>query len=140
MRSELKKNGLDAARLELEITESNFVNQSARSLATLRALSNLGLSISIDDFGTGYSSLSRLSSFAFDTIKIDRSFVSNITQQHGDLNILKAIVSLGKSLNMRIIAEGVETEVQLNYLKTLGCDLIQGYLIGKPAPPGQLKL
>lgn len=140
VRTELKKNGLDASRLELEITESNFVNQSARSLATLRALSKLGLSISIDDFGTGYSSLSRLSSFAFDTIKIDRSFVSNITQQHGDLNILKAIVSLGKSLNMRIIAEGVETEVQLNYLQGLGCDLIQGYLIGKPAPPGQLRL
>ncbi len=82
----------------------------------------------------GYSSLSRLSYFPFDKIKIDRSFVINIPEQKDDLDIVRLIISMGKSLHMRIVAEGVETEEQLASLQALGCDLVQGYLIGKPSP------
>ena len=110
------------------------VNENTRSLEILSQLRELGVQISIDDFGTGYSSLSRLSYFPFDKIKIDRSFVINIPHQQDDLDIVRLIISMGKSLHMRIVAEGVETEEQLKSLRKLGCDLVQGYLIGKPGP------
>ncbi|MFK3706922.1 putative bifunctional diguanylate cyclase/phosphodiesterase [Klebsiella sp. NPDC088457] len=132
--SVLKKTGLDPHRLELEITESDMFNENTRSLEILSQLRELGIQISIDDFGTGYSSLSRLSYFPFDKIKIDRSFVINIPMQKDDLDIVRLIISMGKSLHMRIVAEGVETEEQLASLRQLGCDLVQGYLIGKPGP------
>ncbi|HCC8073665.1 TPA: EAL domain-containing protein [Klebsiella aerogenes] len=131
----LKKTGLDPRRLDLEITESDVFNENTRSLEILSQLREQGIQISIDDFGTGYSSLSRLSYFPFDKIKIDRSFVVNIPMQKDDLDIVRLIISMGKSLHMRIVAEGVETEEQLTSLQQLGCDLVQGYLIGKP---GQL--
>lgn len=131
----LKKTGLDPRRLDLEITESDVFNENMRSLEILSQLREQGIQISIDDFGTGYSSLSRLSYFPFDKIKIDRSFVVNIPMQKDDLDIVRLIISMGKSLHMRIVAEGVETEEQLTSLQQLGCDLVQGYLIGKP---GQL--
>lgn len=132
--SVLKKTGLDPHRLDLEITESDVFNENTRSLEILSQLRELGIQISIDDFGTGYSSLSRLSYFPFDKIKIDRSFVINIPLQKDDLDIVRLIISMGKSLHMRIVAEGVETEEQLHSLQQLGCDLVQGYLIGKPGP------
>ncbi|EKM7809830.1 putative bifunctional diguanylate cyclase/phosphodiesterase [Klebsiella aerogenes] len=128
----LKKTGLDPRRLDLEITESDVFNENTRSLEILSQLREQGIQISIDDFGTGYSSLSRLSYFPFDKIKIDRSFVINIPMQKDDLDIVRLIISMGKSLHMRIVAEGVETEEQLTSLQQLGCDLVQGYLIGKP--------
>ncbi|MEB5696131.1 EAL domain-containing protein [Klebsiella aerogenes] len=128
----LKKTGLDPRRLDLEITESDVFNENTRSLEILSQLREQGIQISIDDFGTGYSSLSRLSYFPFDKIKIDRSFVVNIPMQKDDLDIVRLIISMGKSLHMRIVAEGVETEEQLTSLQQLGCDLVQGYLIGKP--------
>ena len=131
----LKKTGLDPRRLDLEITESDVFNENTRSLEILSQLREQGIQISIDDFGPGYSSLSRLSYFPFDKIKIDRSFVVNIPMQKDDLDIVRLIISMGKSLHMRIVAEGVETEEQLTSLQQLGCDLVQGYLIGKP---GQL--
>ncbi|WEJ92004.1 MAG: EAL domain-containing protein [Klebsiella huaxiensis] len=130
----LKSTGLDPHRLDLEITESDVFNENTRSLEILSQLRELGVQISIDDFGTGYSSLSRLSYFPFDKIKIDRSFVINIPGQKDDLDIVRLIISMGKSLHMRIVAEGVETEEQLKSLQKLGCDLVQGYLIGKPGP------
>ncbi|MDG1644262.1 EAL domain-containing protein [Klebsiella huaxiensis] len=130
----LKSTGLDPLRLDLEITESDVFNENTRSLEILSQLRELGVQISIDDFGTGYSSLSRLSYFPFDKIKIDRSFVINIPGQKDDLDIVRLIISMGKSLHMRIVAEGVETEEQLKSLQKLGCDLVQGYLIGKPGP------
>ncbi len=130
----LHQTGLDPRRLDLEITESDVFNENTRSLEILSQLRELGIQISIDDFGTGYSSLSRLSYFPFDKIKIDRSFVINIPEQKDDLDIVRLIISMGKSLHMRIVAEGVETEEQLASLQALGCDLVQGYLIGKPSP------
>lgn len=132
--SVLKHTGLDPHRLDLEITESDVFNENTRSLEILSQLRELGIQISIDDFGTGYSSLSRLSYFPFDKIKIDRSFVINIPAQKDDLDIVRLIISMGKSLHMRIVAEGVETDEQLKSLQQLGCDLVQGYLIGKPGP------
>ena len=130
----LRTTGLDPYRLDLEITESDVFNENTRSLEILSQLRELGVQISIDDFGTGYSSLSRLSYVPFDKIKIDRSFVINIPDQKDDLDIVRLIISMGKSLHMRIVAEGVETEEQLESLRKLGCDLVQGYLIGKPGP------
>lgn len=130
----LRTTGLDPYRLDLEITESDVFNENTRSLEILSQLRELGVQISIDDFGTGYSSLSRLSYFPFDKIKIDRSFVINIPDQKDDLDIVRLIISMGKSLHMRIVAGGVETEEQLQSLRKLGCDLVQGYLIGKPGP------
>lgn len=124
----LRTTGLDPYRLDLEITESDVFNENTRSLEILSQLRELGVQISIDDFGTGYSSLSRLSYFPFDKIKIDRSFVINIPDQKDDLDIVRLIISMGKSLHMRIVAEGVETEEQLQSLRKLGCDLVQGYL------------
>ncbi len=132
--SVLKHTELDPHRLDLEITESDVFNENTRSLEILSQLRELGIQISIDDFGTGYSSLSRLSYFPFDKIKIDRSFVINIPAQKDDLDIVRLIISMGKSLHMRIVAEGVETDEQLKSLQQLGCDLVQGYLIGKPGP------
>lgn len=122
----LRTTGLDPYRLDLEITESDVFNENTRSLEILSQLRELGVQISIDDFGTGYSSLSRLSYFPFDKIKIDRSFVINIPDQKDDLDIVRLIISMGKSLHMRIVAEGVETEEQLESLRKLGCDLVQG--------------
>lgn len=130
----LRSTALDPHRLDLEITESDVFNENTRSLEILSQLRELGVQISIDDFGTGYSSLSRLSYFPFDKIKIDRSFVINIPDQKDDLDIVRLIISMGKSLHMRIVAEGVEIEEQLQSLRKLGCDLVQGYLIGKPGP------
>ncbi|WP_029592789.1 putative bifunctional diguanylate cyclase/phosphodiesterase [Franconibacter pulveris] len=130
----LKETGLPADRLELEVTESSLFTESATPMNTLNKLRAMGVKISIDDFGTGYSSLSRLSRLAFDKIKIDKSFVHSISTQEDALNIIRLITGMAKSLNMKAIAEGVETEEQLNSLQALGCDFAQGYLFGKPQP------
>ncbi|HDS9725244.1 TPA: bifunctional diguanylate cyclase/phosphodiesterase, partial [Enterobacter bugandensis] len=132
VQSILKETGLPASRLELEVTESSLFSDSNTPLTILKKLRSLGVKISIDDFGTGYSSLSRLSELNFDKIKIDKSFVNPISTQDDALNIVKLITGMAKSLNMRVIAEGVETEAQLERLQALGCDLVQGYLFGKP--------
>ncbi|GGD15574.1 GGDEF-domain containing protein [Franconibacter daqui] len=130
----LKETGLPADRLELEVTESSLFTESATPMNTLNKLRAMGVKISIDDFGTGYSSLSRLSRLAFDKIKIDKSFVHSISTQEDALNIIRLITGMAKSLNMKAVAEGVETEEQLNSLQALGCDFAQGYLFGKPQP------
>ena len=132
VQSILKETGLPASRLELEVTESSLFSDSNMPITILKKLRALGVKISIDDFGTGYSSLSRLSELNFDKIKIDKSFVNPISTQDDALNIVKLITGMAKSLNMRVIAEGVETEAQLERLQALGCDLVQGYLFGKP--------
>lgn len=129
--------GLDPRRLELEITESVLLSGSVETLATLRELKALGARISMDDFGTGYSSLSYLRSFPFDKIKIDRSFVTDVTRAGEAAAIVRAIVGLGRSLGMATTVEGVETEAQLAHLRAEGCDQAQGYLIGRPLPPQQ---
>lgn len=130
----LEETGLSADRLELEVTESSLFTDNDTPLNTLNMLRARGVQISIDDFGTGYSSLSRLSKLAFDKIKIDKSFVHSISDQDDALTIIKLITGMAKSLNMKAVAEGVETQEQLESLQALGCDLAQGYLFGKPQP------
>ncbi|WP_238084865.1 putative bifunctional diguanylate cyclase/phosphodiesterase [Pseudescherichia vulneris] len=130
----LKETGLPADRLELEVTESSLFAESNMPMITLNKLRALGVKISIDDFGTGYSSLSRLGQLAFDKIKIDKSFVHSIAKKEDALNIIKLITGMAKSLNMKTVAEGIETQEQLEHLKALGCDFAQGYLFSKPQP------
>lgn len=119
-------------RLELEITESLMVNQNAATEGVLSRLVDLGVSLAVDDFGTGYSSLSYLHRMSIDTLKIDRAFVSNIPDNENSMSIARAIVGLGKSLHLSLVAEGVETQAQYDFLRDLGCNLIQGYLFSRP--------
>jgi EAL domain-containing protein (putative c-di-GMP-specific phosphodiesterase class I) len=130
----LSASGLDPTRLEIVITESALLNKNARTIALLRRLHDLGLSIALDDFGTGYSSLSYLRSFPFDVIKIDRLFISEMATREDCTAIVGAIVSLADKLGMTTTAEGVETDEQLRLVRDLGCTTVQGYLIGRPQP------
>lgn len=130
----LMETGLAPNRLELEITESVLFDDFSRATATLRRLKSLGVRIAMDDFGTGYSSLSYLQSFPFDKIKIDQSFVSKITEHPHSAAIIRAIVGLGRGLSMNIVAEGVETSAQLEFLRQEDCNGVQGYFIGRPYP------
>ncbi len=126
--------GLSPRRLELEITESVLLTNNVATLATLHELRNFGVSISMDDFGTGYSSLSYLRSFPFDKIKIDQSFVRAMSAKDGSRAIIRAMAALGSSLGIRTTAEGVETEDQLAWLRSAGCDEAQGYLFSPAVP------
>ena len=130
----LERSGLAPGRLELEITESLLIDDPERALGTLEALSALGVRIAMDDFGTGYSSLSYLWRFPFDKVKIDRAFVQGLETENKVSLIIASIVSLAHSLGMRVNAEGVETESQREALRRLGCDELQGFLLGRPAP------
>ena len=123
---------IDPAWLELEITESMIMDRVDPMMALLHRLHEIGVRLAIDDFGTGHSSLSYLRRFSVDTLKIDRSFVRNVENDMDDATIAKAIISLGKSLNLRVIAEGVETERQLKFLRKHGCEEAQGYFFSKP--------
>jgi EAL domain-containing protein (putative c-di-GMP-specific phosphodiesterase class I) len=128
----LAASGLAAERLELEITESVLLQDSAANIKLLHELRDLGVRICMDDFGTGYSSLSYLRSFPFDKIKIDRSFVSDLSADPDAGAIVKAVTGLGQSLGMTTTAEGVETSEQLELLRAEGCTEAQGYLISRP--------
>ncbi len=130
----LAASGLPPNRLELEITETNLLQNSAATLSALHQLRDIGVRIAMDDFGTGYSSLSYLQSFPFDKIKIDRSFVEKITEDRNSLNIVRAVAALANGLDMASTAEGVETVEQLARIKVEGYTEIQGYLISKPLP------
>ena len=132
VKSALTNSNIDPVRLELEITENLLLSQQQNLLKTLRNLKKLGVSIAMDDFGTGYSSLSYLTIFPFDRIKIDRAFVSTIDEDETARAILTSIGDLGKSLNMEITAEGVENYAQIEFLRTISCDLLQGYYFSKP--------
>ncbi|MDC7684854.1 EAL domain-containing protein [Asticcacaulis sp. BYS171W] len=129
----LIETGLSPRRLELEITESTIIGDKARALHILRQIKALGVTIAIDDFGTGYSSLDTLNSFPFDKIKIDRSFLLEAEHSPQARAIIRAILALGKSLQVPVLAEGVETVTQLELLKSEGCDEAQGYYFGRPA-------
>jgi diguanylate cyclase (GGDEF)-like protein/PAS domain S-box-containing protein len=133
----LLETGLAPGRLELEITEGVLIEDFDRGLALLRRLKALGVRVSMDDFGSGYSSLSYLQAFPFDKIKIDRAFVINLGHNPQSAAIIRAVIGLGHGLGMSIVAEGVETQEQLGFLADEGCDSVQGYFIGKPAPIGQ---
>lgn len=128
----LSESGLSPSWLELEITENVVMKDAGKTVATLNALKRLGVQISVDDFGTGYSSLSYLRRFPVDALKIDKSFVRDIARDSDSAAIVKAVISLGHILNLRVIAEGVEDQEQYNYLLHNGCDHVQGYLLGKP--------
>ncbi|MGH1591452.1 putative bifunctional diguanylate cyclase/phosphodiesterase [Methylobacterium phyllosphaerae] len=130
----LAETGLSPARLELEVTETVIINDLARALAILRRLKAMGIRISMDDFGTGYSSLATLQAFPFDKIKIDRSFVSSMDANPQSKAIVRAVLGLGHSLGMGVVAEGVETAAQLRFLSKAGCDEVQGYYLGRPQP------
>ncbi len=134
----LARSGLNATRLELEITESVLLLNNESTLATLHQLRNLGVRISMDDFGTGYSSLSYLRSFPFDKIKIDRSFVRDLSSSADSLAIIRAVTGLGNSLGMSTTAEGVETQEELAHLKAEGCTEAQGYYFSEPRPANEV--
>ncbi|HEX8047403.1 putative bifunctional diguanylate cyclase/phosphodiesterase [Rhizobium sp.] len=132
--SVLDETGLRPERLEIEITESVLLSEVEQSLSLLRALKELGIRIAIDDFGTGYSSLSYLRSFAFDKIKLDRSFVAGIETDPGNLAIVRAVVGIASGFNAMTLAEGIETEEQLGKLRAEGYSEVQGFLLGRPMP------
>jgi diguanylate cyclase (GGDEF)-like protein/PAS domain S-box-containing protein len=139
VRATLAATGLPAARLELEVTEGVLIDNPDRAMTILSALKAQGIRISLDDFGTGYSSLSYLQRFPFDTLKIDRQFITGLGQE-AQANAIVAVVGLlGHSLNLSVIAEGVETEAQLTMLRAQNCDYVQGYLISRPVPSDEAR-
>jgi len=134
----LRKTDVPADQLELEITESAIMNNIPEAISTMKALKGLGVSLSLDDFGTGYASLSYLKQFPIHKLKIDQSFIRDIGKPEHENPLAGIIILLGLSLNLKIIAEGVETEVQANYLRDKGCHEGQGYLFGRPMPADQI--
>jgi len=128
----LTTSGLRPGLLSLEITETMLMRADGQNLETLRALRALGVRVAVDDFGTGYSSLAYLKNFPVDSLKIDRSFVRDVAVEQNDAAITRAIIAMGQTLQLRIVAEGVETHEQLAFLREHGCDAIQGFLIGRP--------
>jgi diguanylate cyclase (GGDEF)-like protein len=130
----LLETGLSPVRLELEITESSIIADKTRALHILRQIKAIGVTVALDDFGTGYSSLDTLRSFPFDKIKLDRLFMTEVETNPQSKAIVRAVLALGKSLDVPILAEGVETVDQLEILRREGCDEAQGYLLGRPGP------
>ncbi len=134
MHEVLLETGLSPSRLELEITEGVLIGDFSGAVATLRRLKNLGVRIAMDDFGTGYSSLSYLQSFPFDKIKIDQAFVANLSHSQQAATIIRAVIALGRGLDLPVVAEGVETEEQVRFLAGEHCNEIQGFFVGRPMP------
>jgi diguanylate cyclase len=132
----LLETGLSPRRLEIEITETALVRDFNRTLAMLRQIKALGIAIAMDDFGTGYSSLSNLRAFPFDRIKIDRSFIKSVNSNGQAATIVRAVLGLGRGLGLPVLAEGVETSAELQFLQDEMCDEVQGYLLGRPAAIG----
>jgi EAL domain-containing protein (putative c-di-GMP-specific phosphodiesterase class I) len=135
----LAHHGTPADLLELELTEGSLMAHTERTSTTLSDLRQLGLKISIDDFGTGYSSLAYLRQFPIDKLKIDIAFIRDITTKPDDAAVTLAIIRLAHSLNLEVIAEGVETAGQLDFLKTHGCEQVQGYYFSRPLPAAALE-
>ena len=140
IQSALRGSGLPPERLEIELTESVLLERAVENHALMERLKSIGISLALDDFGTGYSSLSCLTAFPFDKIKIDRSFIGNLTKRHKSSAIISSIVTLARGLNLSVTAEGVETSEQFERLKTLGVNFAQGYLLGRPMPLGDPKV
>ncbi|MGI9343403.1 MAG: putative bifunctional diguanylate cyclase/phosphodiesterase [Gammaproteobacteria bacterium] len=128
----LKRHAVSPRALELEITETTLMRDPDHTIRILRQLDDMGLNLSIDDFGTGYSSLSAMQQFPISTLKIDKSFIHELLIKKDGTTIVSAIIDLAHSMNMEVVAEGVESELQLSYLKVLDCDLVQGLLFGEP--------
>jgi diguanylate cyclase (GGDEF)-like protein len=138
IQSALENSGLPPERLEIEITESVLLERGTENHAFIDKLKGIGISLALDDFGTGYSSLSYLTTFPFDKIKIDKSFIANLTKRHNSTAIISSIVTLARGLEIVVTAEGVETHEQYDRLKSLGVNFAQGYLLGRPVPIGEL--
>ena len=136
IRSAIDDVRFDARLLEVEITETAVMSDPEESIKTLERLSEMGVLISVDDFGTGYSSMSYLRRLPIDKLKIDRSFINEITARADDASIVQAIVSLAHSLHLKVIAEGVETPEQLEFLRSIGCDQYQGFHFSRPLAVG----
>ncbi|MEL6927440.1 MAG: EAL domain-containing protein [Cyanobacteria bacterium J06600_6] len=130
----LQETQLSPSALELEITESVTMQDTELAQTILSKFASMGVCLSMDDFGTGYSSLGYLKQFPFHTLKIDRSFVKDLHSNSQDLAIVEAVITLGKGLNLNVVAEGVETTELQDLLQNLGCEYIQGYLYSKPVP------
>jgi EAL domain-containing protein (putative c-di-GMP-specific phosphodiesterase class I) len=137
VREALDASQVDPRTLELEITESTYLHDEGRVVAQLEELRALGVRISLDDFGTGWSSLSHLRRLPVDVLKIDRSFVRDVVESEDDAALVASIVSMAKALRLRVVAEGVEREVQRERLRVFGCDEMQGYLLAHPLPAAQ---
>ena len=140
IQSIISRSGISAEFLEFELTESIIMQDAKESAEILNRLKDLGLSLAVDDFGTGYSSLSYLKRFPLDFLKIDRSFVKDVTIDESDAAIARAIISLAQSLNLKVVAEGVETKGQLDFLKQYRCDYIQGFYFSKPVPAFEIPI
>lgn len=138
VRSSLAATGMAPGCLELEITESMLIEESGRALELLQALHDLGVKLSVDDFGTGYSSLSNLKRFPVDTIKVDRSFIRELPDNVEDRAITEAIIAMGRTLALNVVAEGVETQEQAEFLRDRGCDQLQGFYFSKAVPPSAI--
>lgn len=138
MKKSIGDNNLESQSMEIELTEGALIEDIEGARQTLLRLRKMGVTVSIDDFGTGYSSLSYLKRFPLDTLKIDRSFIDEVTHDPDDAAISRAIINLGRSLRLSVIAEGVETMEQLDYLRELGCDAIQGFVVSRPVPPDEI--
>jgi len=134
----LRETGLAAEHLELELTETAIMPDAVEAIGILSELKCLGVRLSLDDFGTGYSSLNYLRRFPLDSIKIDRSFILGVGESANDRAIVKTIVALASNLNMNVIAEGVESLVQADFLKQHGCHEMQGYYFARPLPASQV--
>jgi diguanylate cyclase (GGDEF)-like protein len=137
--SVVAETGLDPARLDLEVTEGLLIEDADRAIAILERLKALGVKISMDDFGTGYSSLSYFRMFPFDKVKIDQSFIQDMIDNPQARAIIRSVIGLGRGLGMPVVAEGVETDAQLEALRAEGCDQVQGYLISRPGPIAQFE-
>lgn len=140
LRRTLEETGLEGSALEFELTESMVMHDVENAIAMLRELKQLGVALSLDDFGTGYSSLAYLKRFPIDALKIDRSFVRDIDSEADDAAIAHAVIAMAHSLGLRVIAEGVENEAQLNLLRDYGCDDFQGFLFSRPVPAEEFSL
>jgi EAL domain-containing protein (putative c-di-GMP-specific phosphodiesterase class I) len=136
--SVLQETGLDPGLLELELTEGVLMAQTERTVKTLKALKGMGVRLAIDDFGTGFSSLSYLKRFPLDVLKIDRTFINDITTDPDDAAITLATIEMAHTLKLQVIAEGVETRAQLDFLVKNNCELYQGYLFSPPVPPEEI--
>jgi EAL domain-containing protein (putative c-di-GMP-specific phosphodiesterase class I) len=130
----LSRTGMEPSALELELTESVLMKHAHSAAIILQALRRTGVQVALDDFGTGYSSLSYLRDFPIDSLKIDQSFVSEVTSAEEDTSIVTAVISMARSLGLRVVAEGVETREQLRFLQAHACDEAQGYYFSRPVP------
>jgi EAL domain-containing protein (putative c-di-GMP-specific phosphodiesterase class I) len=135
----LEQSGLPASMLELEITESTIMQNPQEAVTLLGRIRDMGVSLAVDDFGTGYSSLATLKQYPLDSLKIDRSFVTGTPHDADDVAITEAIIAVARKMRLKVVAEGVETTEQADFLRAAGCDIAQGFLFGRPVPPAELE-